>query len=262
MTPPPSVLLTAGEDHSTGGNRGLRFSAVDFRSRLLATLRAIEPVLQEPGVLVGGSEVPNLLEVGARASLVVSQDVDIVVPVARHAGVKRRLAAVTRLVPSPEEPSVWVPKQENLIEVNFIGMDASIARAGETYVFEDSELPLLVFGPLSWLRPAAPVVVEGLTIPVPRPAGLILEKLVTDRSGEKGDRDLLVALGLLLVAHPADLQEVEGLYRQLPEDLRYCVRSNLSLLSLLDPRPNMPDPTMHRALVGELFRRLEAVGGR
>jgi hypothetical protein len=55
---------------------------VSFRTKLLATLREIEPVLVEPGVLVAGSEVPNLLEPGAASSLVVSQDVDIAVPVA------------------------------------------------------------------------------------------------------------------------------------------------------------------------------------
>jgi hypothetical protein len=35
---------------------------VTFRDRLLATLRAVEPILEVPGVLVAGSEVPNLLE--------------------------------------------------------------------------------------------------------------------------------------------------------------------------------------------------------
>jgi hypothetical protein len=50
---------------------------VAFRDRLLATIRAARPVLEDPGVLVVGSEVPNLLEPGAAATLVVSQDLDI-----------------------------------------------------------------------------------------------------------------------------------------------------------------------------------------
>ncbi|MGA2766328.1 MAG: hypothetical protein ABSG17_23535 [Spirochaetia bacterium] len=58
-----------------------------------------------------------------------------------------------------------------------------------------------------------------------RPAGLILEKLITDRSGEKGDRDLLVALAL----------------------------------SLLEPRLQMPDPTPHRSLVADLLAELEGM---
>ena len=70
---------------------------MDFRTRLLRTLRAIAPVLQEPGVLVAGSEVPNLLEPDARSSLVVSQDVDIAVPIDRHAAVKMRLHEVRGL---------------------------------------------------------------------------------------------------------------------------------------------------------------------
>jgi hypothetical protein len=38
---------------------------VSFRDRLLATLRAARPILGAPGVLVIGSEVPNLLQPGA-----------------------------------------------------------------------------------------------------------------------------------------------------------------------------------------------------
>ena len=41
---------------------------MDFHSRLLATLRAVQPVLQERGVLVVGSEVPNLLEHAAAST--------------------------------------------------------------------------------------------------------------------------------------------------------------------------------------------------
>lgn len=61
-----------------------------FRERLLATLRAVEPILDVRGVLVAGSEVPNLLEVDAAATLVVSQDVDLAVPVEVHDEVKAR----------------------------------------------------------------------------------------------------------------------------------------------------------------------------
>ena len=229
----------------------------DFRSQLLGTLRAIKPVLEEVGVMVAGSEVPNLLEPGARSTLVVSQDVDIAVPVSRHAGVKRRLREVQDLMPSADEPSVWVPMRAGLIEVNFIGMDRETERAGETYVFDDTEMPLLVFGHLGFLSPGEPVFAEDLVIPVPRPAGLLLEKLVTDRSGEKGDRDLLVVLGLALVAKPEDFDELEDLYRQLSKDLQYSVRSNLTLLSLLQRRNGMPDPTLHRRLVADLLTRLE-----
>ena len=43
-----------------------------FREQLLATLRAIQPVLRVPGVIVLGSEVPNLLQRDAAATWVVS----------------------------------------------------------------------------------------------------------------------------------------------------------------------------------------------
>jgi len=50
---------------------------VTFRDRLIATIRAARPALESPGVMVVGSEVPNLSETGAASTLVVSQDLDI-----------------------------------------------------------------------------------------------------------------------------------------------------------------------------------------
>lgn len=207
--------------------------------------------------MVAGSEVPNLLETDARCSLVVSQDVDIAVPVERHAEVKSRLREVRGFVRSAEEPSVLLPTQEDLIEVNFVGMDANGQGGGGTYVLEDADLPLLVFAHLSLLRPGKPVMIGDLEIPVPRPAGLLLEKLLTDRSGEKGDRDLLVALALLFVCDPGDLEELESSFLALPAESRYAVRSGLAALSLIEPRAQMPDPTPHRARIARQMARLE-----
>lgn len=77
---------------------------VTFRERLLATIHAARPVLEVPGVLVVGSEVPNLLEPGAAATLVVSQDLDVGVPVERHAAVKQQLIHLREFHPSPTSP--------------------------------------------------------------------------------------------------------------------------------------------------------------
>ena len=66
-----------------------------FRDRLLQSLARVQPVLETPGVLVGGSQVPNLLEPDAASTLVVSQDVDLVIPVSAHAQVCAALARVT-----------------------------------------------------------------------------------------------------------------------------------------------------------------------
>jgi len=232
---------------------------VTFRDRLLATLRAVEPILDVPGVLVAGSEVPNLLEADAAATLVVSQDVDLAIPIAVHEEVKARLPQITRLVPSSDEPSVWVPRPEaaELIEVNFIGVDPAIVEPIDTYEKEDHRLPLMVFGPLSLLTAGSVVEIDGLRIPLPRPAGLALEKLVSDRTGEKGDRDLLVVAGLLAAMAPADFEQFERGYLGLSSELRHQVRSNLSILSLLDARPGMPDPRPQRPIVDALLRRLE-----
>jgi hypothetical protein len=93
---------------------------------------------------------------------------------------------------------------------------------------------------------------------LPRPAGLLLEKLVSDRTGEKGERDLLVALGVLATSTAEDLDELDRLYRDLRPELRHAVRSNLTILSLLAPRSGMPDPQPRRGEVAALLRRLEA----
>jgi hypothetical protein len=230
---------------------------MDFRSRLLATLRRLAPLFEEEGVMVVGSEVPNLLEPGAAASLVVSQDVAVGIPVERHAALKKRLTSLEGLRPSPEEPSVWIADSPELLEVKFFGLDPATRGPGDTYVLDDPDLPLMVFGLLSLLEPGPRVDVGGLAVPVPRPAGLLLDKLATERIGEKGDRDLLVALGLLLVAGPADLAAFEDRYGSLSPELRHTIRSNLATLSLLEPRAAMPDPRPHRELLAALFDRLD-----
>jgi hypothetical protein len=89
----------------------------------------------------------------------------------------------------------------------------------------------------------------------------MLEKLVTDRTGEKGDRDLLVALSLLTTMGPADLDEFDAACGRLRFELRYAVRSNLTILSLLEPRIGMPDPRPQRSSVAAVLQRLDAAHG-
>ena len=228
-----------------------------FRDRLVATIRAARPVLEVPGILIVGSEVPNLLEPDAGATLVVSLDLDVGVPVQHHAAVKARLDDLADFLPSPDEPSVWLPRSAELLELNFVGIDAAQDPTG-VYVLADDRLPLLVFGALSLVAPGAELEIAGTHVRLPRPAGLLLEKLVTDRTGEKGERDLLVALGLVATAGPTDLEELVAAYRRLDPELRYAVRSNLTQLSLLAPRSGMPDPRPRRAEVAALLARLDA----
>jgi hypothetical protein len=170
------------------------------------------------------------------------------------------VAALSAFRPSAEEPSVWLPLEPHLIEINFVGMDAGQDPA-DAYVLDDDDLPLMVFGALSLVVPGVEVELAGTRVRLPRPGGLMLEKLVSDRTGEKGDRDLLVALGLLSVMAPGDLDEFVALFLRLRPDLRHAVRSNLTILSLLEPRAGMPDPTRRRGEVADLLRRLERAAG-
>ena len=107
------------------------------------------------------------------------------------------------------------------------------------------------------MTPGREIELAGTRVRLPRAAGLLLEKLVTDRTGDKGERDLLVALALLTVMGPTDLDELDAAYRPLRPELRHTVRANLTLLSLVDARPGMPDPRPLRAEVAALLRRLD-----
>lgn len=235
---------------------------MEFRDRLLRTLHALRPVLDVDGVMIVGSEVPNLLEPDARSSLVVSEDIDIAVPVASHEIVKNIVLQLPDFRQSSEEPSVFVPADLTMIEVNFLGMDPAIIDPLQVEVLDDSEFPLLIFGTLSMLQPVGAVIIEGESFPLPRPSGLILEKLLSDRTGPKGERDLLVALGMMLVMTEKDRQEAIRRYADLPVELRYAIRSNLTRLSLLSPHSEMPDPRVHREGVCSLLRDLEKVEGK
>jgi hypothetical protein len=107
------------------------------------------------------------------------------------------------------------------------------------------------------LTEGAGVDFDGVRVPLPRLPGLLLEKLLTERSGIKGDRDLLVALALLTLATDEDLSELAASYGGLPADHRYAVRANLSTLSLIEPVGGMPDPRPHRAQIAALLRSVE-----
>jgi hypothetical protein len=256
----PSDLLRASmPTTATRARRRAERSAIlpamSFRQRLVGTLRAIRPVLAVPGVVVAGSEIPNLLERGALASLVVSEDVDIALPVERADEVANIVPTLSAFRPSVEEGSVLVPVDPDLLEVNFIGLDVRLEDPEESYVLE-GRLPLLVFGALSMLLPSRTVRVEDIDVPLPSTAGLLVEKLMTERTGRKGDRDLLVALGLLIVATDQDLASFVTRYASLHPSLKRALISNLTVLSLMDPVDGMPDPRPHRATIARLLSRL------
>jgi hypothetical protein len=168
---------------------------------------------------------------------------------------------VRDLVPSVEEPSVFVPKSPELIEAKLLGLDPRIRDASETYVLEDPELPLMVFGPLGLLRSGRTVHVGDLALPLPRTADLMAEKLLTDRTGEKGARDLLVVAGLLVAAAREDLDEFVQVTLGLSAESRHAISSGLTILSLMTARPGMPDPGVVRDQVTRLLARIEAPRG-
>ena len=68
---------------------------------------------------------------------------------------------------------------------------------------------------------------------------------------------MLVALGLLSLMGPDDLDEFVVQVRLRPE----LATLNLTILSLLEPRAGMPDPTHQRREVSALLGRLERAIG-
>ena len=208
--------------------------------------------------MVGGSQVPNLLQPNAASTLVVSQDVDLVVPVRSHEEVREVLSRMSGYAPSPAEPSVWLPADPECLEINFIGRDPDLRESADSYVLDDARLPLLVFGLLGFLREGMTVETEGVRARLPRPAGLLAEKLLTERTGLKGERDLLVALGLLMHSSDADLNEFAELYDGLPQESQTLILSSLAVLSRLRPQSGMPDPERGRELVDVLLARLHS----
>src|SRR4051794_12285 len=86
--------------------------------------------------------------------------------------------------------------------------------AGERWA-RDRESVFLRFGPLSLLSEGPSLEIDGLHIPMPRPSGVAVEKLIADRSGEKGNRDLLVLAGLLCHMSETDVAHVPVLIRRL-----------------------------------------------
>jgi hypothetical protein len=117
----------------------------------------------------------------------------------------------------------------------------------------------MVFGLLGFLREGELIEAGGVRVPLPKPAGLLVEKLLTERSGLKGERDLLVALGLLMHCGESDLEEIATLFRQLPAETRTTLLANLAVLSLMRPLPEMPDPVRGRDAVVALLQRLREI---
>ncbi len=93
------------------------------------------------------------------------------------------------------------------------------------------------------------------------PGVLVVEKLLTDRTGEKGVRDLLVVAGLLSCADADEVAEVAVIADGLSLESRHAISANLTLLSLMETRPGMPDPAPVREQVARLLAVIEAQRG-
>ena len=119
----------------------------------------------------------------------------------------------------------------------------------------------MVFGTLALVTPGAEVEAGGHAGPVASSRGADARETDWRSDRRKGDRDLLVALGLLSLMGPDDLDEFVVQVRRLRPELRHAVHSNLTILSLLEPRAGMPDPTHQRREVSALLGRLERAMG-
>jgi hypothetical protein len=85
------------------------------------------------------------------------------------------------------------------------------------------------------------------------------EKLLTDRTDEKGARDLLVVAGMLNAVTPDDLDELVRVSAGLSAESRHTICSALTVLSLMEVRPGMPDPAPVREMVASILSRIEVL---
>jgi len=65
-------------------------------------------------------------------------------------------------------------------------------------------------------------------------------------------------LSSLMTCEESDVAEFVNVFRQLPVDARTMLLANLSVLSLMQPLPDMPDPHRGRELVEPLIARLRS----
>ncbi len=121
-----------------------------FRDKLEATLRAVAPLFEVPGVIVGGSEVPNLLQPGAASTLAVSQ------------AAKTALEERVRAVRARAEVRRWEYRQRNTSHGVWHRVRRFLTFAAEVWVVSDEA--------------TANLVAEGYA---PDPAGPELEPVTT-----------------------------------------------------------------------------------
>jgi hypothetical protein len=123
---------------------------MSFRDRLIASLRAAEDVLSVPGVMVAGSQVPNLLQPDADSTLVVSDDVDIVIPVSVHAEVKQRLMGLRKLemrvraIRSRAAIRAWEIRQHTHARGAWFEMERLFALTSRAWVLTEEDVQTLV----------------------------------------------------------------------------------------------------------------------
>ncbi len=230
---------------------------MEFAERLLMTIKDISDLFID-GVIVIGSEAPNLFSFYEKSPVIVSKDIDLGVDVKAHNGLKEKITGLQTFKISEDEPSVLTPLGPQL-EVNIVGIDRRLTDISESYVLEDSRLPMMVLGNLSLIEPGQVINIAGINVPMPKKAGLLLEKLLTERSGIKGERDLLVALALLLIINEQEKTEFLMSYGKLDPELRQQILTNLTLLSALPPHHAMPDPRPCRQMIFEFIQRIEKV---
>ncbi|MEW5692344.1 MAG: hypothetical protein AB1765_03500 [Candidatus Hydrogenedentota bacterium] len=210
----------------------MRKNTISFRTKLLNTLKILKDIL--PHTIIIGSEVPNLIRINKKVDLFVSEDIDVGIPVLKFkiikSGIKRLLK---KYYVSRDEPSILCPKTNELLEINFLGIDKNLDDLDDVYIFRDGLVSFIVFGTLSLIK-GKKVSINGMKVILAEPASLLVEKLLTERSHIKGERDIIVA-GLLLevIDIKKEMKHILAMINALNKDKRYLIQDNLSTLILI-----------------------------
>lgn len=219
---------------------------ISFKKQLLNTLKLLSKI---PHIVVIGSEVPNLFYLSKKIDeqLFVSQDVDIGIPLRYVDEIKPYISLLKKYyIQSTDEPSVLIPKSDNYLEINFLGIDYDLSDLDEVYIYETDDLSFVVFGNMSLLEIQKLSVENGINgkidLLVADPVSLIMEKLLSERNYIKLERDLIVVSLLInIIDFEKNIYRLKKIFNNFDKERKLLILDNITFLDTLLAKSDYPD---------------------
>ncbi|MBE7439598.1 MAG: hypothetical protein HS115_14165 [Spirochaetales bacterium] len=215
------------------------------------TLRDLRPVADQ--VIVIGSEVPNLSRIHSGADLFVSQDIDLAVPIENLERTDEQIPMLfEHYRQSSDEPSILLPRDDARLEINFLGVDFRSQDLDDISLHRGRHISFLAFGTLTLIKPVD-LTIEKHRFRVAEHRSLFLEKILTERSSIKGERDLYVAaLVFKEIQSPQEIIHMREDILALDSERKFFASDNLASLILMIEKGH-PDLRNSVSLLKELL---------